>query len=157
MEPVESRSDARHKLIPASPADVFAAMSSPARIARWWGPAGFTNTIHKYEFSPGGSWLLTMHGPDGTDYPNESRFTRIVPNQVLEIEHLSGHHFLLTLELHPREEGTDVMWCQTFDTVEHYRKLAEFVAAANEQNLERLAAEVLRGTSAASPRTSGAQ
>lgn len=149
MEPVENRSDARHKFIPASPARVFAAMRDPERVARWWGPAGFTNTIHKYEFAPGGSWLLTMHGPDGKDYPNESRFTRIVPDQLFEIEHLNGHHFVLTLELQPHAEGTNVMWRQTFDTVEHYKRLAGFVATANEQNLERLAAEVARGTSAA--------
>ncbi len=149
MEPVESRSDVRHKLIAASPAEVFAAMSDPARVARWWGPAGFTNTIHKYEFAPGGSWLVTMHGPDGKSYPNESRFTRIVLDRVFEIEHLNGHHFVLTLELRPQGEGTDVMWRQTFDTTEHYERLKEFVAAANEQNLERLATEVLRGKSAA--------
>ncbi|MGJ0483775.1 MAG: SRPBCC family protein [Methylomicrobium sp.] len=145
MEPVESRSDVRHKLIPASPAEVFAAMSDPARVARWWGPAGFTNTIHKYDFTPGGSWLLTMHGPDGKDYPNESRFTHIIPDQLFEIEHLNGHHFLLTLEFRPQAEGTNVMWRQTFDSIEHYKRLAEFVAVANQQNLERLAAEVLRG------------
>jgi uncharacterized protein YndB with AHSA1/START domain len=119
-------------------------MSDPARVARWWGPAGFTNTIHKYEFHPGGIWLMTMHGPDGKDYPNESRFTRIVPDQLFEIEHLNGHHFLLTLELRPQDAGTNVMWRQTFDTSEHYKRLADFVAAANEQNLDRLAAEVLR-------------
>ena len=28
----------------------------PARIARWWGPAGFTNTIHTFDFRPGGEW-----------------------------------------------------------------------------------------------------
>jgi hypothetical protein len=32
-----------------------------------------------------------MHRPDGKDYPNESRFTRIVPGQLVEIEHLNGH------------------------------------------------------------------
>lgn len=149
MESVESRSDIRNKFIPASPAQVFAAIQDPLRVAKWWGPAGFTNTIHKYEFSPGGSWLLTMHGPDGKDYPNESRFTRIVPGQLFEIEHLNGHHFVLTLELQPHGHGTRVMWRQTFDTAEHYNKLAAFVAAANEQNLERLAAEVLRSESAA--------
>jgi uncharacterized protein YndB with AHSA1/START domain len=149
MEPVESRSDTRNKLIPASPGQVFAAMQDPARLARWWGPAGFTNTIHKYEFTPGGSWLLTMHGPDGKDYPNESRFTRIVPGQLFEIEHLNGHHFVLTLELRPDAAGTNVMWRQTFDTAEHYERLAEFVTVANEQNLERLAAEVVQGKGAA--------
>ena len=148
MESIESRSDIRQKFILAKPSEVFAAMSCPARIARWWGPAGFTNTIHTFEFSPGGSWLLTMHGPDGTDYPNESRFTRIVAGELFEIEHLNGHHFMLTLELRPHAEGTTVSWRQTFDTIEHYRLIADFVASANEQNLERLAAEVLREKSA---------
>ncbi len=147
MNSVQSRSDFRSKHIAASPARVFAAMQDPERVARWWGPAGFSNTIHLYQFVPGGSWLLTMHGPDGKDYPNESRFTRIVPGQLFEIEHLNGHHFILTLELQPEGQGTKVMWQQTFDTAEHYSKLAEFVAAANEQNLERLAAEVLQGES----------
>ncbi|WP_313915573.1 SRPBCC family protein [Tahibacter sp.] len=149
MGTIASRSDVRNKLIPASPTKVFAAMRDPARVARWWGPAGFTSTIHTYEFTPGGSWLLTMHGPDGKDYPNESRFTRIVPDRLFEIEHLNGHHFVLTIELQPHVQGTDVTWCQTFDTAEYYRQLAEFVAMANEQNLERLAAEVARGEHAA--------
>ncbi len=120
-------------------------MRDPERVAKWWGPDGFTNTIHQFEFENGGRWLLTMHGPDGTDYPNESRFTRIVADEVFEIEHLNGHHFFLTIELKPVPEGTEVRWLQTFDTAEHFAKIAGFVAAANEQNLERLAAEVLGG------------
>ncbi|MBL8346844.1 MAG: SRPBCC domain-containing protein [Rubrivivax sp.] len=145
MEPIEARSDSRHRRLAASPAAVFAAMSDPARIARWWGPDGFTNTIHRFDFVAGGSWLLTMHGPDGKSHPNESRFTRIVPDELFEIEHFGGHHFILTIGLVPQGEGTEVRWRQTFDTVEHYGRIAEFVAAANEQNLERLEAEVRRG------------
>jgi uncharacterized protein YndB with AHSA1/START domain len=148
MEPVELRSDSRSKLLEANPSEVFAAMSDPARVARWWGPSGFTNTIQQFDFKPGGKWRLTMHGPDGKDYPNESRFTRIVADQVFEIEHLSGHHFLLTIELAPAHGGTEVKWRQTFDTAEHYRQIAEFVASANEQNLARLAAEVRSGKNA---------
>ena len=146
MPSLEARSDSRRKFIDATPAEVFAAMSDPDRVARWWGPEGFTNTIHLFEFRSGGQWLLTMHGPDGKDYPNESRFTRLVADQVFEIEHLNGHHFVLTLELLPSGAGTDVMWRQTFDTVDHFRQLADFVAVANEQNLERLALEVHRST-----------
>ena len=142
MEPIETRSDSRRRLLAASPSEVFAAMCDPARVARWWGPTGFTNTIRTFEFEPGGSWLLTMHGPDGKDYPNESRFTRIVPDQLFEIEHLNGHHFFLTIELVPTQDGTEVKWRQTFDTAEHYERIAQFVATANEQNLDRLAAEV---------------
>lgn len=145
MEPIERRSDSRSRLIHATAAEVFAAMSDAARIARWWGPAGFTNTIHAFEFHAGGKWLLTMHGPDGKDYPNESRFTRIVPGRTFEIEHLSGHHFVLTIELQEQGADTLVHWRQTFDTAEHYGRIAQFVAGANEQNLDRLVAEVERG------------
>jgi uncharacterized protein YndB with AHSA1/START domain len=148
MEAVDKRSDSRSTYVAASPAQVFAAMSDPARVARWWGPDGFTNTIDQFDFRPGGSWLLTMHGPDGKDYPNESRFTRIVPSELFEIEHLSGHHFVLTIELRPSAQGTQVHWRQTFDTVEHFEAIAQFVAGANAQNLQRLAAEVLRASDA---------
>ena len=115
MESIGKRSDSRSTYVAASTRQVFAAMNDPARVARWWGPDGFRNTIHQFDFRPGGTWLLTMHGPDGRDYPNESRF----------------------------DQGTQVHWRQTFDTVEHYEKIAQFVAGANEQNLHRLAAEVL--------------
>jgi uncharacterized protein YndB with AHSA1/START domain len=144
MEPNDKRSDSRSTFMAATPAQVFAAMSDPARVERWWGPDGYTNTIHRFDFRPGGTWLLTMHGPDGKDHPNESRFTRIVSDELLEIEHLSGHHFVLSIELNPSGQGTQVSWRQTFDTVEHYEQIAGFVAGANEQNLQRLAAEVLQ-------------
>jgi uncharacterized protein YndB with AHSA1/START domain len=145
MDAPEQRSDSRTRLIAATRREVFAALSDPARVARWWGPAGFRNTIHRFQFEPGGAWQLTMHGPDGKDYPNESRFLRIVPDEVFEIEHLSGHHFVLTLGLADQAGGTLVRWRQTFDSAAHYQGLAAFVAAANEQNLDRLAAEVERG------------
>ena len=149
MEPIENRSDSRRRLLANSPPEVFAAMSDPARVAKWWGPAGFTNTIHLFDFRPGGNWLLTMHGPDGKDYPNQSRFKRIVTDRVFEIEHLNGHHFMLTIELVPANGGTEMRWRQTFDTAEHYERIAQCVASANEQNLDRLAAEVRSGTGAA--------
>jgi len=149
MEPVEQRSDSRSIFVAASPAQVFAAMSEPARVARWWGPDGFKNTIHQFDFQPGGTWLLTMHGPDGKDYPNESRFVRIVSSELFEIEHLSGHHFILSIELRPVGQGTQIHWRQTFDTIAHYEQLSQFVAGANEQNLQRLAAELLGSGSAA--------
>ena len=144
MEAVDLRSDSRSRTIPATPDEVFAAIAEPERIARWWGPSGFTNTLHEFDFVPGGRWLLTMHGPDGQGYPNESRFSRIEPGRVVQIEHLSGHHFFLTLELSAVAGGTRVHWLQTFDTAEHYRQIAQFVAQANVQNLERLAHEVGR-------------
>jgi hypothetical protein len=48
-----------------------------------------------------------------------------------------------------RWQADRVHWRQTFDTVEHYEQIAQIVAEANEQNLQRLATEVLRSPNAA--------
>jgi uncharacterized protein YndB with AHSA1/START domain len=149
MQAINERSDSRSVLIAAPPAAVFAAMADPLRVARWWGPEGFSNTIHQFDFYEGGVWRLTMHGPDGKDYPNESRFTRIVPDECFEIEHVLGHHFVLCITLTPAAQGTEVHWRQTFDTVAHFEQVAQLVAAANAQNLQRLTREVLRPGAAA--------
>jgi uncharacterized protein YndB with AHSA1/START domain len=66
------------RLIPAPREQVFAAFSDPTLLARWWGPEGFTNTIHCFEPRAGGRWQLTMHGPDGSTYPNENILRELV-------------------------------------------------------------------------------
>src|SRR3954463_11590071 len=49
---------------------VWDAWTDPKQVAQWWGPRGFTITTHSKDLRPGGHWKYTMHGPDGTDYPN---------------------------------------------------------------------------------------
>jgi uncharacterized protein YndB with AHSA1/START domain len=84
--------DAPHEInmrrrIAAPLATVFAAFSDPRGLAVWWGPNGFTTTTRKLEFRVGGEWDYTMHGPDGTDYPNFVRYTAIVPNARIAYDH----------------------------------------------------------------------
>jgi uncharacterized protein YndB with AHSA1/START domain len=57
---------------------VWEAMTDPQQIIHWWGPRGFSTTIKEMDVRPGGAWKHTMHGPDGTDYPNSSVFKEIV-------------------------------------------------------------------------------
>jgi uncharacterized protein YndB with AHSA1/START domain len=54
------------------------------------GTGGFTTTIKKWDFQVGGEWSHTMHGPDGTDYPNYSIFREIVPQERLAYGHGGG-------------------------------------------------------------------
>ena len=75
--------------IPASVEQVFAALSNPERLARWWGPAGFTNTFSVCEFKSGGRWSYVMHGPNGGNYPNESLFAEIEAPRKVVLEHVS--------------------------------------------------------------------
>jgi uncharacterized protein YndB with AHSA1/START domain len=136
-----------HSRVIEAPAErVFRAIADPDRLARWWGPDGFTSTFEVFEFRPGGNWRLVLHGPDGTDYPNQNVFREIEPSGRVVVEHLSdeGHHFFLTITLAAHGEGTRVGWRQVFDTAAHRDHVASFVLPANEQNLDRLAAEVRR-------------
>jgi uncharacterized protein YndB with AHSA1/START domain len=132
--------------IPADPASVFSAIQDPARLARWWGPAGFTNTFDTFEFRQGGSWLFTMHGPDGTDHPNQSEFLEIVPDSKVRIKHINLPHFELSIALEPTATGTRVAWVGVFEDREFAEKARQFLETANEQNLDRLTLEVIAGT-----------
>lgn len=130
----------------AAPAEVFDAHRDPARLARWWGPAGFSNTFSVFEFRPGGNWRFTMHGPDGKDYPNESVFRAIEENSLVLIEHVCEPHFVLEIRLHPHGHGTRVEWNAEFDNKAFVQSLREFLTTANEQNFDRLGQELTRTT-----------
>lgn len=133
------------RIIGASPGAVFDAFRDPARLARWWGPDGFTSTFSEFEFREGGHWRLTLHGPDGTDYPNHNVFHEIVPGRRVVIDHVEGHWFRLTVTLDEAPGGrTRVGWNQRFDSVDERDRIASLVIPANEQNLDRLQAEVAR-------------
>jgi uncharacterized protein YndB with AHSA1/START domain len=125
-----------------SPAEVFAAISSPERLARWWGPAGFTNTFETCDFTPGGTWKFTMHGPDGSNHPNESVFAEIQPDRLVVIQHISSPKFRLVVELTPDAGGTSLAWTQSFDDPKVAAAVRHIVEPANEQNLDRLAEEI---------------
>ena len=138
--------------IPATPAQVFAAMTDPARLARWWGPAGFTNEVTLCDLRLGGRWLFVMHGPDGKAYPNENHFEVLEPplgqqGRRFVLRHVLQPLFRLTLtleaEVRDGQTGTRVDWLQVLDDAELAAQLAPIVEPANEQNLDRLTAEVL--------------
>lgn len=147
MQPSRDRECLHSRLIDAPPGRVFKAIADPTHLTRWFGPAGFTSTFHEFDFRPGGLWRVDLHGPDGKDYPNEYVFLDIVEPLRVVIEHLSqdgSHHFVLTISLAAQGGMTLVEWRQVFDTAQHRDKVAAFVSPANEQNLDRLEAEVRR-------------
>jgi uncharacterized protein YndB with AHSA1/START domain len=130
--------------IAAPVAQVFAAIADPQRLARWWGPAGFTNTFNVCEFKNGGRWSFVMHGPDGTDYANESVFAEIEAPHKVVVQHESEPRFRLTISLAPSATGTLLSWSQAFASAEVASRIEHIVVPANEQNLDRLTAEVLQ-------------
>lgn len=124
--------------------EVYLTMTTPEHLEIWWGPAGFTNTFEICEMKSGGRWVYTMHGPDGKSYPNECVFTELEPLKKLVVRHVVLPHYTLVIELKEDNGGTLVSWTQTFDKPEVAKAIAHIVVPANEQNLDRLSAEVLK-------------
>lgn len=129
--------------IPATVEQVFAAISDPERLARWWGSADFTNTFNVCEFKSGGRWSFIMHGPNGANYPNENVFAEIESPRKVVVQHTSEPKHRLTIALAASAAGTIVSWSQAFESSETASRLEHIVVSANEQNLERLSVEVL--------------
>jgi len=126
----------------AKPEAVFSAFCVPERLARWWGPDGFSNTFESFEFKAGGVWRFTMHGPDESNYPNLMIFEFIETNRSVVMKHLSHPNFTLTIGIEPIDDGSKVTWEQSFDDDEVAALLKHIVEPANEQNLSRWQAEV---------------
>jgi uncharacterized protein YndB with AHSA1/START domain len=142
------RESVHSRVLNASREQVVQAFREPTHFAQWWGPKGFRNTIHSFDFRQGGRLRLTLQGPDGADYENEYVLEEIVEPERIVISHPDpGHYFQLFITL--AEEGenkTRLSWRQRFDTREHFERVKSFVAEANEENLDRLAAELKRVT-----------
>lgn len=66
---------------------VWDAWTDPKQVAKWWGPRGFTLTTHSKDLKPGGTWRYTMHGPDGTNYPNVTKYYEVEKYSRLVYDH----------------------------------------------------------------------
>ena len=126
------------RVLPFSPAAIYAAFSSPELLAKWWGPEGFTNTFDVFEFKAGGQWKFVMHGPDGKSYPNESVFAGLEPNSKIVIEHVCAPLFTLTVKLNAVADGTHLSWEQAFADEATAQAVKQIVEPANEHNLDRM-------------------
>ena len=64
--------------------DVFRAWTDARRLARWWGPRGFTNHVVELDAREAGAIRIEMRGPDGTIYPMAGVFGElVVPERIV--------------------------------------------------------------------------
>lgn len=118
---------------------VFTAWSNPEYLKIWWGPKGFTNTIHEFDFRPGGQWKLTMHGPEKGHFENESVFRMISSPEWIYWHRLTQPYFdvVVTFETVERHK-TKLVFRMIFPSEEGKNKVLKFVPDANEENFDRL-------------------
>jgi uncharacterized protein YndB with AHSA1/START domain len=119
---------------------VWEAFTSPEKLVEWWGPIGFTNTIHKMEVKPDGIWSMTMHGPDGTDYANESIFLTVEPLKILSFKHISEPVFITTVHFEGKDDTTEIEFHQLFENEKQFKQIVETYKADEglQQTLNRL-------------------
>lgn len=148
---VADRGITTQRTIRASRERVYEAFLDSAALARWFGPHGFQTVTHEMDARPGGLWRFTMHGPDGTEYPNWARYLELVPPERISWDHgdLVGGKpwFRTTVTFDEVEAGTHVILQSVFPTQKARDRSVEEVGAieGGRQTLARLAAYVEAG------------
>jgi uncharacterized protein YndB with AHSA1/START domain len=124
---------------------VFTVWTDPKHVVHWWGPTGFTNTIHEMDVRPGGIWKLTMHGPDGVNYPNQIVYKEIVKPERLVWTHGSGKkddpgEFEVTVTFEEEGQKTKLTMKMVFKTKAALDLVKEKYGAVegNKQTMDRL-------------------
>jgi uncharacterized protein YndB with AHSA1/START domain len=137
---------------------VWQAMTDPRHVIHWWGPRGFTTTIEIMDVRPGGLWRHTMRGPDGTNYPNRSVFTEVIPPERIsfsqggEREGGPSVNFEATWTFDALAEGqTKVTIRMVFPTAAARDFVVQEFGAIEgaQQTLERLGEQLAKSTVAA--------
>ncbi len=128
---------------------VYAAWTDPKHVDQWWGPSGFTTTTQHKDIRPGGEWRFSMHGPDGTDYPNVVRYLQVDKPERLVYLHGDGntgpnaHIFHVTVTFEEAAGGkTQLTLRSLFPSVAARKRVVEEFHAieGGNQTLDRLQA-----------------
>jgi uncharacterized protein YndB with AHSA1/START domain len=123
---------------------VYGAFADPRHLKNWWGPNGFTNTIHEFDLQPGGKWILTMHGPEKGNYENSSVFKTVDPLKLIAWERVSKPLFAMEVGFERLEESkTEITFRMIFETAEECNKIKSFAGPKNEENFDRLERELV--------------
>jgi len=123
--------------------EVYNAFADPVRLKNWWGPNGFTNTIHEFDLQPGGKWILTMHGPEKGNYENSSVFKVVKPNELVSWKRISQPLFDMEIAFEKIDDAKSrISFRMIFGTVEECNKIKPFAEPKNEENFDRLEKEI---------------
>jgi uncharacterized protein YndB with AHSA1/START domain len=140
MQPASSANEiVSSRVLATSRERVWRAFADPALLARWWGPRGFTNTFHEFDLRTGGRWRFTMHGPDGAVYEQLREFVAVVAHARIVMDNPNpDHRFRMKIELTAEGAGTRLGWSMVFHDAAEFARVCDIVAAANEENFDRL-------------------
>ena len=131
---------------------VWDAWTDLEQVAKWWGPRGFTITTHSKDLRPGGHWNYTMHGPDGVDYPNKTKYFEVEKHRKLVYDHGAndeqGPLFRVTVLFSEIKGKTKLDMTMALPTVEAAEETRKFIKkAGGDATWDRLAEYLEKGSS----------
>jgi uncharacterized protein YndB with AHSA1/START domain len=123
---------------------VWDAWTDPNQVAQWWGPRGFTLTTHSKDLRVGGSWVYTMHGPDGVDYPNKTQYFEVEKYSRLVYDHGASEDrpplFRVAVQFTEQKGKTKMEMTMSFATAEVATETKKFIKkAGGDSTWDRLA------------------
>ncbi len=123
---------------------VWKVWTDPAHVAQWWGPTGFRNTMKAMDVRPGGIWRFTMHGADGTDYPNLIEYLEVKrPERLVYLHSNDGaandHRFHMVVTFTPEGGKTRLKMRMIHDSAAECAAVGQFAVEGGKQTLQRLA------------------
>lgn len=123
---------------------VWEAWVQPEQVAQWWGPRGFTLTNHSKDVRTDGHWNYTMHGPDGVDYPNKTKFLEVEKYSRMVYDHGANDNqpplFRVTVLFSEINGQTKMDMTMAFATAEIAIETSKFIKkAGGDSTWDRLA------------------
>jgi len=136
---MENREIYSFRILNSSVEMAYQAFENPNYLKNWWGPKGFTNTIHEFDLKPGGNWKLTMHGPDKGNYENYSVFETVIPNELVRWKRKSQPLFDMEIEFIKIDNNkTKISFKMIFENADECSRIRKIVEPKNEENFDRL-------------------
>jgi uncharacterized protein YndB with AHSA1/START domain len=81
--PISDRELVLTRLIDAPRETLYRAWTEPELMKQWFAPLPWTTPVIETDVRPGGSSLIVMRGPDGTEFPNPGVYLEVVRNERL--------------------------------------------------------------------------
>ena len=140
------------RVFAAPPASVFAALTKPHLLRRWYGPPGWTCTDCTIDLRVGGAWRIVTMKPDGREIIQSGEFLEVAaPVRLVKTERWADWDagaVVVTTELFDRSGTTLLVVTTRFASrdvrerllalgaarhaEEHYTKLAALLATDDE-------------------------
>jgi len=100
------------RLLRAKPSRVYAAITQPDQIVRWWGPDAGPALSAEVDLRPGGRYSIVFQMQDGSKHNPTGVYLEVVPDKKLvftwEWPGKPEWESLVTFELRETQEGTEL-------------------------------------------------